>query len=161
MVAEGLCRPIELGRLANFTKLDPFFSGNTCICENGTLYGVPFTWGIIPMLFRSDRIDGPPGSWFDVLLPEHKGKVVMLGGPWGNVRLWGSLVTGASAGHMTRAELKETVDFLIKLKQVHAYCYSETFQGAAEVLARGDAVISTFGCEPMTRWAARKVQSSI
>jgi spermidine/putrescine-binding protein len=153
MAAEDLCQPIDAVNLPNFGKIDPFFSSNPAIRVNGVLYGVPFTWGLIPMLYRPDRVDIPPVSWFDVLLPEYRGKVVMLGGPWGNIRLWGSLVTGASAGWMTHDELKRTVDFLIKLKREHAFAYSPTFDGAADILAQGDAVISTFGWEPMVRWA--------
>lgn len=156
MVAEGLCQPIDTECLPNWQKLDPFFTSNAFIQEKGAVYGVPFTWGIIPMLYRPDRVDSAPASWFDVLLPQYKGKVVMLGGPWGNIRLWGSLVTGASAGWMTHEELRRTIDFLIKLKREHAFAYADTFEGAADVLAQGDAVISTFGWEPMVRWASAK-----
>jgi spermidine/putrescine transport system substrate-binding protein len=153
MVAEQLCQPIDTGLLPNFRKVDPFFAANSFIRSEGVLYGIPFTWGIIPMVYRPDRLSAPPASWFDILLPDYKGKVVMLGGPWGNIRLWGSLVSGGSAGRMTRAQLTETIDFLISVKRAHAFCYSETFEGAAEVMARGDAVISSFGWEPMVRWA--------
>jgi spermidine/putrescine-binding protein len=152
MVAEKLCQPIDTGLLPNFRKLDPFFPANSFIRSDGILYGVPFTWGLIPMIYRADRVSAPPASWFDILLPDYRGKVVMLGGPWGNIRLWGSLVSGASAGRMTRAQLTETIDFLINVKRAHAFCYSETFEGAAEVMARGDALISSFGWEPMARW---------
>lgn len=155
MALDDVCEPISIDRIANYKNIVPFFADNPLLKNEEQQYAVPFTWGTIPMLYRPDLVSEPPTSWLDVLRPEYKGRVVMVGGPWGNVRLWGRIVTGASAGWMTRSQLKETIDFLIKLKKEHALVQAG-FDEVADIMARGDAVISTFGWEPIVQWAAAK-----
>src|SRR5687768_14699705 len=46
MAAEGLCQSIDVERLPNFRKVDPFFANNPLVRFDGALYGIPFTWGI-------------------------------------------------------------------------------------------------------------------
>jgi hypothetical protein len=153
MAREGLCAPLDPARLPNLARVHRFFADNPLLNVDGKQFAVPFTWGMIPMLYRPDRI-APPASWRDVLRPEFKGRVAMTGGPWGNLRLWGHLVTGANAGRMTRAQLEQTVDFLIDLKTRQALGYFPDFKACAEAMATRDAVVSTFGWEPMVGWAA-------
>jgi putative spermidine/putrescine transport system substrate-binding protein/spermidine/putrescine transport system substrate-binding protein len=45
---------------------------------------------------------------------------------------------------------------MIKIKKEHARTYTASYGEMADVLARGEAVISTMGWEPIVKWVAKK-----
>ena len=156
-VRQGVCEPIDMSQLSNYGQLIPFFANQELLKVDGEQYGAPFTWGTQPMMYRPDLVTETPTSWLDVLKREYKGKVVMVGSHMGNIMVWGKVVTGAEIpSWMTPAQLTETIDFLIMIKKEHARAYATSFGEMADILARGDAVISTLGWEPVAKWAAEK-----
>lgn len=157
MVRQGLLAPIDEAKITNLPRVHPFLAGQPMLRRDGVLYAVPFTFGALPLLYRPDLVVEPPTSWMDVLRPEYKGKVVMIGGILGNIHVWGQIVTGANPPTlMTPAQLTEVVDFLIRMKKEHARVVASSFGEMADILARGDAVISSLGWEPVVGWAQAK-----
>jgi spermidine/putrescine-binding protein len=92
-----------------------------------------------------------------VMKPEYKGKVVMVGGMLGNIQVWARVVTGTDTPTLiTPAQLKETIDFMIKIKKEQARTVAASYGELVDLMARGEAVISTLGWEPVVKWAAKK-----
>jgi spermidine/putrescine-binding protein len=157
MIEAGLLEPIDLMKLPNLSQVMPFFADQELIRKDGVVYAVPFTWGTQPLMYRPDLVVEKPTSWMDVMRPEYKRKVVMTGSHVGNTQVWGKVVTGAEVpSWMTPAQLKETIDFLIKLKKEQALTYTDSYGEMADIFARGEAVISTMGWEPVAGWAKKK-----
>jgi spermidine/putrescine-binding protein len=81
----------------------------------------------------------------------------MTGSHVGNTQVWGKVVTGAEIpSWMTPDQLKQTIDFLIKVKKEQALTYTDSYGEMADIFARGEAVISTMGWEPVAGWAKKK-----
>ena len=157
MLDAGVLEAMDAARVPNIGRIMPFFRDQARLRRDGKTYAVPFTWGTQPMLYRPDLVKETPTSWLDVIKPEHKGKVVMGGSLLGNISIWAKVVTGAPvATHLTAAQLKETIDFLIKVKKEHARTVAASFGEMTDILARGDAVISTIGWEPVVQWVKKK-----
>ena len=157
MIEADLLEPLDTSKIPNFENSMPFFSGQELVRKDGAIYAVPFTWGTQPLMYRPDLVVEKPTSWMDVMRPEYTGKVVMTGSHVGNTQVWGKVVTGAEVpSWMTPAQLKETIDFLIKLKREQALTYTDSYGEMADILARGEAVISTMGWEPVANWAKDK-----
>jgi spermidine/putrescine-binding protein len=96
-----------------------------------------------------------PTSWMDVLKDEHKGKVVMIHDPLGNLMVWGRVVTGAEKSTvLTHDQLKQTIDFLVDVKKNHARAFASSYGEASDMFARGEVVISALGWEAMVGFAA-------
>jgi len=62
-------------------------------------------------------------------------KTVYVGG---NIQIWARVVTGAETSTLlTPAQLKETIDFLIKVKKEHARTVAANFGEMVDIMARG------------------------
>jgi len=157
MIENDVLQPIDPDRVPNLKRAMPFFANQPSLRRDGKLYAVPFTWGMLPLVYRSDLVTEVPTSWRDVMKPEYKGKVVMVGGMVGVLQIWARVATGTDTPTMiTPAELKETIDLLIKIKKEHARTVATSWGEMADVMARGEAVIATCGWEPVVLWVAKK-----
>src|SRR5690606_30416326 len=121
MAEAGLLEPIDPSRIENFSKLVPQFTSQEAIRWNGELYGVPWNWGSLPVMYDPAVVTSPPESWLDILKPEYKGKVAMVDDPLGNLLIWGTVVTGKPMGTLlTKEEMTQVIDKLIEIKTQHA-----------------------------------------
>ncbi len=154
MARAGLLEPFDVAKAPNAEKVIPEFMDSEALRHDGQLYGVPWTWGFLPMMYDPAAIPTPT-SWKDVLKDEYKGKVVMIHDPLGNLQVWGRVVTGAEHSTiLTHDQLKETIDFLINVKKNHARAFASSYGEASDMFARGEVVISALGWEAMVGFAA-------
>lgn len=71
-----LLRPLERGRLANFSNLDEKFLAQPT--DPGNRFSVPYLWGSTIVAYRNDKIADPEAS-FELLFDESlRGRVMML-----------------------------------------------------------------------------------
>ena len=153
----GLIQPIDVSRIPNFEKLIPQFRDSEALTFGGKQWGIPYNWGFYPMNYDPEKVTEVPTSWFDILKPEYKGKVVMINDPLANYIVWGSVAGGAEHSTlMTHEQLKKTIDFLINVKKNHARTLAESYAEAADIFARGEAVIAALGWDAVTAMAAEK-----
>jgi spermidine/putrescine-binding protein len=153
----GLIQPIDVSRIPNFEKLIPQFRDSEALTFDGKQWGIPYNWGFYPMNYDPEKVTEVPTSWFDILKPEYKGKVVMINDPLANYIVWGSVAGGAEHSTlMTHEQLKKTIDFLIDVKKNHARTLAESYAEAADIFARGEAVIAALGWDAVTAMAEEK-----
>ena len=74
-VAAGFIDPIDVSRIERFSELYPQFSGASNITMDGQQWGVPYTWGSIPFMYRTDMIAEAPTSLAALWDPQYAGKV--------------------------------------------------------------------------------------
>lgn len=74
-VAAGFIDPIDVSRVERFSELYPIFSGAKNITMDGQQWGVPYTWGSIPFMYRTDMIPEAPTSLAALWDPQYAGKV--------------------------------------------------------------------------------------
>ena len=76
-IASGLLQPLDLDRISNSAKLYEPFKQTPLGKADGKMYGIPFYWGINPLVYRSDLVDGEPG--WDILFEgeKYKGRLAM------------------------------------------------------------------------------------
>ena len=98
MADGGLLEPIDPAKIAQFGDLIPQFTGNDAIRKDGQLYGVPWNWGSLPLMYDPAAVPTAPESWMDLMKPEFTKKVAMVDDPLGNLLIWGTVVTGKPMG---------------------------------------------------------------
>lgn len=156
MISGDLAEPIDESRVPDLGKIFPRFLEVDSIRRDGKLYAVPFTWGTLPMIYDPAAIETPT-SWNDCLKDEYKGKVALADDMSGLISTWAQIVTGSTTPtRLTMQELKETVDFLIKIKKEHARTFSPNYGEATDLFARGEVVISAIGWDAQVGFAAKK-----
>ena len=74
-VAAGFIDPIDISRVERFGELYPQFSGAKNVTMDGKQWGVSFTWGSIPFMYRTDMIAEAPTSIAALWDPKYAGKV--------------------------------------------------------------------------------------
>src|SRR5690606_7469620 len=75
VVAAGFIDPIDVSRVERFDELFESFSTAKNITMDGEQWGVPFTWGSIPFMYRTDMISEAPTSLQALWDPQYAGKI--------------------------------------------------------------------------------------
>lgn len=157
MAESGLLEEVDPAKIPLFGDLIPQFTGNEAIRKDGKLYGVPWNWGSLPLMYDPEQVKTPPESWLDLLKPEFKGKVAMVDDPLGNLLIWGTVVTGKPMGTLlTRAELAKVIDLLIEIKKNQARAFFASYGDMADAFARNEVTASAIGWEAVAVWAKAK-----
>ena len=158
LMAEGeLLEPIDPAQIAQFGDLIPQFTSQEAIRYEGELYGVPWNWGSLPLMYDPSVVTTPPESWLDIMKDEHKGKVAMVDDPLGNLLIWGTVVTGKPMGTiLTKAEMVQVIDKLIEIKTNHARAFFPGYGDMADAFARNEVTVSAIGWEAVAVWAKGK-----
>ena len=157
MAEGGLLEPLDPSRIEQFGDLIPQFTSQDVIRKDGQLYGVPWNWGSLPLMYDPEQVKTPPESWLDIKKPEFKGKVAMVDDPLGNLLIWGTVVTGKPMGTiLTKDELKKVIDTLIDLKKNQARAFFASYGDMADAFARNEVTASAIGWEAVAVWAKGK-----
>ena len=151
----NLIAPIDEALVPNLEDVMPLFKNDSNINVGGKLYGVPFTWGAFPMMYNPAVIPEAPESWDDLFKAEYEGKVGLMDDALGNIMLAARIVTDAeSATFLTHAQLKEAVDYVIRLKEKHIRMVAVSWGELSDALSRGDVTITFGGWEAIKKFAA-------
>ena len=157
MAAGGLLEPVDPSKIAQFGDLIPQFTGNDAIRNDGQLYGVPWNWGSLPLMYDPAAVPTAPESWMDLMKPEFTKKVAMVDDPLGNLLIWGTVVTGKPMGTLlTRDEMKKVIDTLIEIKTKQARAFFASYGDMADAFARNEVTASAIGWEAVAVWAKAK-----
>lgn len=157
MAEGGLLEPLDPSKIDQFGDLIPQFTGQDVIRKDGNLYGVPWNWGSLPLMYDPEQVPKAPESWMDLMKPEFKGKVAMVDDPLGNLLIWGTVVTGKPMGTLlTRDELKKVIDLLIDIKKNQARAFFASYGDMADAFARNEVIASAIGWEAVAVWAKGK-----
>ncbi len=158
LMADGaLLEPVDPTKIAQFGDLIPQFTGNDAIRKDGQLYGVPWNWGSLPLMYDPSVVPTAPESWMDLMKPEFTKKVAMVDDPLGNLLIWGTVVTGKPMGTiLTRDEMKKVIDTLIEIKTKQARAFFASYGDMADAFARNEVTASAIGWEAVAVWAKAK-----
>jgi spermidine/putrescine transport system substrate-binding protein len=138
----GWAAPIQADKIPNLKNLYP--EATKLPYDPGNTHSVPYTWGTTGLCYRSDKVQGTPSSWNDLLQPSAtvKGKTTMLATDrW--LLLPALKTLGFSANTTDEGELKQARDVLLKTKKtLLAYddttFYSKLVSGEASLVEAWD-----------------------
>ena len=143
----GLLQEIDYSRLPNTADYIPLFHKPEWNTFDGKTYSAPFVWGTGPMIYNAEFIPEPPKEWMDVMKPEYKGKVVMTDDALGHYLIWNQVTGADDPTQVTQEQLDKTTDLLIQIKTEQARSFSPNMGDMADIMARGEAWLSTIGWE--------------
>jgi len=75
MVEAGFVEPIDTSRVEGFDDTYDQFRSASGTNVDGKVWGVPFTWGSIPFMYRTDKIEEAPTSLAALWDERYKGKI--------------------------------------------------------------------------------------
>ena len=118
MIKAGFVEPIDTSRLEHWSEVYPQFSGHDGINSDGEVYGVPYTLGAIPFMYRADAFETAPTSitqlWDD---PDLAGKISLWDDKT-NLYITARMLFGNDADiyDLSDEQLAQVRDKLIELK---------------------------------------------
>lgn len=77
LVQAGFVDPIDTTKVPEWGNIYEAFRNVKSLNSDGQVWGVPFTWGANPFLYRTDKITTPPDSIAALWDPKYKGKIGM------------------------------------------------------------------------------------
>jgi spermidine/putrescine-binding protein len=156
LVGAGFLEPVDPSLVPNLANIMPIFRNDKTVNFDGELWGVPFTWGSLPLMYDPAVVPEAPESWYELFKPEYTGKVGMLDDPLSNIMVAARITTDAKDVTMlTPDQLETAISFLIKLKpQLRLIAVS--YGDLADAMARGDIALIFSGWEALKSFAAAK-----
>ncbi|MBC3515224.1 PotD/PotF family extracellular solute-binding protein [Neobittarella massiliensis] len=139
MIEEDMILPLDFDNIPNYDRyIDDSFKNLEYDPQN--LYSVPYTWGIVGILYNADLVKKPVDSWDILWDPDYTGDILMFN----NSRdAFGIALKrlGYSMNTTDKKQLQEAAESLKKQKTVvQAYVMDEIF----DKLGAGEAAIAPY-----------------
>jgi spermidine/putrescine-binding protein len=151
-VANGFMEPLDTDRIPNLQGVWPALSEVAGLVVDGKQYAIPLQWGSLPLMYNADVIKEAPTSWMDMFKDEFKGKVTVTEDTLGVVYTFVMITKGKNKPWLlTRDELKEAMDLLIKFKKEHALTIASGYGELAALFESGDVIMGQ-SWEAVSMW---------
>lgn len=143
MVAAGFVQPIDTSKLKRYDQIFEKFRTHPGINIDGKVWGIPYTWGAIPFMYRKDSFTKAPTSvttlWTD---PSLTGKISLWDDKT-NIYFTARMLFGKDVDvyNLTDAQLAQVRDKLIALKPKIRKFWS-TAGELVNLVANGEVTIS-------------------
>lgn len=151
-----IIQPLDREKIPNFEDVyDLFKTARWFVDEDGTFWGVPFTWGAAGCNYNADEID-PIESWFDLLKPEFKGRMAIVD-DMGSISFIGAIMLGYGDRnpYLTHEELDPVMDLLKELK-AQARAIAPSYGELTDMFVAGEIVVDFTGWAPVNVWAQER-----
>lgn len=156
MAEIGILEELDVERLPNFPDLFDTFKTMQGPNVDGVQYGLPYTWGSIPLMYNPKHVTEKPTSWLDILKPEYKGKVALVNDV---ISVMIPFTMTAASTHtptrITQDQLDAAIDLIIKIKTEHARTIASGYGELTDLFA-SEEIIMAQAWEPVAAWAGDK-----
>ncbi len=139
----GVVEPIDVPRLKHWGEFYGSFIDHPGLIIDGETWGMPFTWGSVPLMYRTDKIDDPPSSFSVLWDPRYAGKTAVQDDK-SNIYIAARLLFGRDfdAYKMTDEQLETVKEKLIEQKK-YLRKYWASAGELINLYANGEVWIST------------------
>ncbi|WP_413875606.1 extracellular solute-binding protein [Albidovulum sp.] len=139
-VEADLIAPIDASKVANVANIASGLDYAKYTSVDGTVYGLPYNWGVIPMMFDTRVVTSGTDSWQALLDPAYAGKVILFDDVIATFPVIGALAGVADPYNLSDADFDACREALVKLRgQVRTI--AKGYSDANAIFAAGDAVI--------------------
>lgn len=108
--------PIDPSRVPNLKNVSPAIDYRKSAFIDGGLHALPYNWGPIPMMYRTDVVTSGSDSWKTMWDPTHKGHVAMADDSFMSMVII-ALVAGAGNPYkLTEDEFGKVAELLTSLR---------------------------------------------
>jgi spermidine/putrescine-binding protein len=115
LIEAGFIEPLDLSNFPRYEEIYEKFRLSEGINHDGKVYGIPYSWGSIPFMYRTDKFDTPPTSLKMLWNPKYKGKISL----WDDksaLYVASRVIGNMNIYHLTDSELDAARSKLIEQK---------------------------------------------
>ncbi|HMB76886.1 MAG TPA: ABC transporter substrate-binding protein, partial [Kiloniellaceae bacterium] len=140
LIEAGFIDPLDLSKLPRYEEIYEKFRTAEGINHDGEAYGIPFSWGSIPFMYRTDKFETPPTSLKTLWDPALEGKISL----WDDksaIYVASRLIGNMNIYDLTDEELEAAKEKLIEQKPL-VRKYWATAGELVDLYAAGEVWIS-------------------
>jgi len=155
-VASGLLQPIDLAKVPNAALRYDTFKATPLGKKDGKVYGMPFYWGINPIVYRADLMDAEPDWSVFFTDSKYQGKLAMRDYALEGIMI-AAMYLGIARDHMFQLddrELAEVKKVLMAEKQ-RLRTYWNSISDLTNLFATGEVVCAFSWVPPYYDLSAR------
>jgi putative spermidine/putrescine transport system substrate-binding protein/spermidine/putrescine transport system substrate-binding protein len=143
LMKAGLVEEIDTSRIEGWDDIFPQFSSHGGVNYDGGIYGVPYTWGAIPFMYRVDAFDNAPTSIAQMWGDENMAGQISLWDDKTNIYIVARMLFGTDVDvyDLDDDQLAAVRDKLIELKPAIRKYWS-TAGELVNLYANGEVIIS-------------------
>ena len=75
LIDAKLVQPLDMSQIPNWSNSFGIFQNNASVKSGNDVYGVPMSWGFVPIIVNLDEIPNPVNSWSILWDKKYKGKI--------------------------------------------------------------------------------------
>jgi spermidine/putrescine-binding protein len=75
LIDAKLVQPLDMSKVPNWSNSYGIFQNNASVKSGTDIYGVPMSWGFVPIIVNLDAIPKPADSWSILWDKQYKGKI--------------------------------------------------------------------------------------
>ena len=137
-IQEDMLAPQKKKNIPNAAKSSPGYRGLEY--DPTDTYSVPYTWGIVGLIYNTTLVEEPPTSWADMWDPQYTGSILMFN----NSRDAVAIAAKKLGLSMNPSSVEEVEQCMTELKNqknmVQAYVMDEIF----DKMAGGEAALAPY-----------------
>jgi spermidine/putrescine transport system substrate-binding protein len=146
--------PLEREKLPNFEDLYPLFKGHRWVDDKGTIWAVPFSFGVLGGNYNADKVEAPE-SWLDLLKPEFKDQFAIVDDNNAGIITGGMMLGyGDRLPNLTKEELREVMDLWKRFK-ANARTIA-VYGDLTDLFVAGEIIASIPGWAAVNVWAGER-----
>ena len=138
LIQENMLAPLDYKNIPNAAKINPGYRGLEY--DPTDAYSVPYTWGIVGLIYNTTLVEEPPTSWADMWDPQYTGSILMFN----NSRDAVAIAAKKLGLSMNPSSVEEVEQCMTELKNqknmVQAYVMDEIF----DKMAGGEAALAPY-----------------
>ena len=115
-IAAELLAPFESDRVANSANIDGSLDWKTFNTIDGKLWGLPYAWGSLPLMYDADTVSPAPTSWMALWDPANAGRVSTFDDAFLNIPMVALAVKAANPFNTTPEEDEKIIEALRALR---------------------------------------------
>jgi spermidine/putrescine transport system substrate-binding protein len=140
-LAADLLAPFEADRVANVANIDGSLDWKTFNTIDGTLWGAPYAWGSLPLMYDADTVTPAPTSWMALWDPANAGRVSTFDDAFLNIPMV-ALATKAANPFNTTPEEDEKIIEALRALRPQIRTIARGFDDMAGLFQSGEARIA-------------------
>ncbi len=138
LIEEDMLEKIDMNNVPNISKIDPAYLNREF--DPNQEYSVPYTWGVVGLIYNSTVVDEPVTSWKTLFDEKYAGQILQFDNSR-DAMATALFALGYSVNTTDETELQEAFDLLVEQKEyLQAYVMDTIF----DKLEGGEAAIGAY-----------------
>jgi spermidine/putrescine transport system substrate-binding protein len=138
MIEEDMLLPLDFTNIPNYNDIDPSKKG--LLYDPDNEYSVPYTWGIVGLIYDASTTSEAPDSWTALFDKQYAGNILMFDNPRDAFAI-ALAVLGYGLNTTNESEIREAYALLKEQRPlVQAYVMDQVF----DKMGGGEAVVAPY-----------------